>query len=257
MASVSIRNACKSFPNTESSNNMVPVLQEFSLEVTNGEFVALFGPNGCGKSTLLNVIAGLDHLDSGTITVNSVPPGDAQIGYIFQNYRETLLPWKRTVDNITYPLKLKGISHRERNSRALRLLDDLDIALPTRSRPNELSGGQQQLLVIARALISTPGLLLFDEPFSALDFETRIQMRDKIQEIWQKTKATILFVSHELDEALLLADRVVMLSKRPARALDIIEVLESRPRTQQFLEDESFFQLRKRALRVFREELVS
>jgi NitT/TauT family transport system ATP-binding protein len=227
------------------------------MEIANGEFVVLFGPNACGKTTILNAIAGLIELDSGRIDIGGVVPGEAKVGYIFQNYKETILPWKSVLDNVTYPLALNGISEKERNDRATRLLKDMKISIPLDAWPSQLSGGQQQLLVIARALIYEPDLMLFDEPFSALDVQTRIQMRDKLQEIWSKTKATILFISHEIDEALLLADRVVMLSRRPARSLDIIRVAFARPRTQALLEEEDFFTLRRRALKDFREAMAS
>jgi len=257
MASVAIELASKSYPASLPNGARMEVLREFSLKIANGEFVVLFGPNACGKTTILNAIAGLTELDSGRIGIDGGDPGEAKVGYIFQNYQETILPWKSVLDNVTYPLALKGIGEKERNERATRLLREMKISFPPDVWPSQLSGGQQQLLVIARALIYEPDLMLFDEPFSALDVQTRIQMRDKLQEIWSKTKATILFISHEIDEALLLADRVVMLSRRPARQLDIIPVPFARPRTQTLLEQEDFFALRRRALKDFREAMAS
>lgn len=256
MARVSILNACKSFPSASENGEAIAVLKDFTLEVADGEFVALFGPNACGKTTLLNAVAGITALASGSIVIDGTAPGEATTGYIFQNYRETILPWARVLDNIAYPLALKGVSKKERTVQVKRLLSDMRIAIPTDLWPSQLSGGQQQLLVIARAMISKPDLMLFDEPFSALDVQTRIQMRDKLQEIWRATSSTILFVSHELDEALLLADRLVMLSKSPTHPLDIIEVPFPRPRAQQLLEEEDFFALRRRALRVFRQAIA-
>ena len=257
MARVRIENVCKSFPANFPDGKPTEVLKDFSLEIADGEFVALFGPNACGKTTLLNVVGGVTDVDSGSIAIDGVRPGEAKIGYIFQNYRETILPWARVLDNIVYPLKLKGVAKRQRVGRAKKLLEEMNISIPTDHWPSHLSGGQQQLLVLARALIYEPDLMLFDEPFSALDIQTRIEMRDKLQTVWSQTKATILFVSHEIDEALLLADRVVMLSKRPAQPLDVIEVPFGRPRNQELLEEEGFFALRRRALKVFREAMAS
>lgn len=257
MASVVIELASKSYPASLPDGARTQVLREFSLEIADGEFVVLFGPNACGKTTILNAVAGLTELDSGRIDIDGVEPGEARVGYIFQNYQETILPWKTVLDNVAYPLALKGIREKERNERATRLMTEMKFSIPLHVWPSQLSGGQQQLLVIARALIYEPDLMLFDEPFSALDIQTRIQMRDKLQEIWRKTKATILFISHEIDEALLLADRVVMLSRRPARPLDIIQIPFARPRTQALLEEEDFFALRRRALKDFREAMAS
>ena len=256
MARVHIENVSKSFPANRPGGHATEVLTDFSLDVADREFVVLFGPNACGKTTLLNAVSGIIDLDSGRVEIDGVAPSQAKIGYIFQNYRETILPWARVLDNIAYPLALKGVEKKQRVERARKLLEKMRISIPMDIWPSQLSGGQQQLLVIARALTYEPNLMLFDEPFSALDVQTRIQMQNTLQEIWAKTKATILFVSHEIDEAILLADRVVMLSKRPARPLDIIEVPFARPRTQKLLEAEEFFALRRRALKVFREAMT-
>src|ERR1043166_1149324 len=156
MGQVTIEDASKSFPASPPYEGRIGVLKEISLEIADGEFVALFGPNACGKSTLLNAVAGFTNLDSGTITIDGSPPGQATVGYIFQNYRETILPWARVIDNVAYPLSLKGIRKKERLARAKQLLSDLRISIPTDVWPSQLSGGQQQLLVLARALINEP-----------------------------------------------------------------------------------------------------
>lgn len=256
MAAVRIDNIGKSYAPASPDGERIEALRHLSLKITDGEFVAFFGPNACGKTTLLNCVAGIVNTDEGIVRIDGRAPHEANVGYIFQNHRETLLPWARVLDNIAYPLDLRGLSRSKRRNQVYKLLETMNISLPTGAFPSQLSGGQQQLVAIARALIYQPDLLLFDEPFSALDLDARIQMREKVQEIWQKTKATVLFVSHELDEALLLADRVVMLSKRPAQVMDVIEIPYRRPRKQELLEDESFFSIRKRALRVFREAMA-
>jgi len=256
MAKVTIKDISKIYPPTSAKGNQTEALEELSLQVSDGEFVAFFGPNACGKTTLLNCVAGVISIDSGSISIDGKKPRDAKIGYIFQNHLETLLPWARVVDNIAYPLYLHGVSRRDRHIRVHKLLETMNISIPLDVWPTQLSGGQQQLVTIARALIYEPDLMLFDEPFSALDIDSRLQMHAKLQDIWNKTKATILFVSHELDEALLLADRVVMLSKGPARILDIIEIPFDRPRNQRLLEEEDFSRIRRRALRIFRKAVT-
>jgi NitT/TauT family transport system ATP-binding protein len=255
MSSVLLANVTKSFADASPGGQRLPVLDSLSFEVADGAFVAIFGPNASGKSTLLNAIAGLIELDDGSIEIDGVVPGLETIGYIFQDYRETLLPWLTVADNITFPLSLRHIKRQVRDAKAERLLENLRIELPLSRWPWQLSGGQQQLIVVARALISEPHLLLFDEPFNALDLESRLWMRDKLQSIWSLSKTTTIFVSHDLDEAILMADRVVMLSRRPARVLDIIEVPLPRPRSHSLLEEEEFFSIRKRALKVFREAI--
>lgn len=256
MAEVRIEKIRKSYAPVTSDGDRIEALGHISLEIAEGEFVAFFGPNACGKTTLLNCIAGIISADEGTIKIDGRAPHEANIGYIFQDHRETLLPWAKVIDNIAYPLSLRGLSKSRRHNQVYKLLETMNISLPMKALSSQLSGGQQQLVAIARALVYQPDLMLFDEPFSELDVDARLQMRKRIQDIWKKTRATILFVSHEIDEALLLADRVVMLSKRPARVLDIIEVPYKRPRKQQLLEEESFFSIRKRALRIFREAMA-
>ena len=184
MAQVTIQNINKTFSLSSPNEDDNKVLKELSLHVKDGEFVSFFGPNGCGKTTLLNCLAGIISPDSGNITIDGKNPEEARIGYIFQDYRETLLPWAKTIDNIAYPLYLQGVSKRKRYETVHQLLKKLDITLQTDVWPTRLSGGQQQLVAIARALICQPDVMLFDEPFSALDIDSRLQMRAKLQDIW-------------------------------------------------------------------------
>jgi NitT/TauT family transport system ATP-binding protein len=210
----------------------------------------------------LNIVAGLITPTGGSITIDGHPPARANIAYLFQNYRETIFPWKRVVDNIAYPLSLAQVPRRVRRERATALLDTLDIKLPANAWPNQLSGGQQQLLVLARSLISEPDVMLFDEPFGGLDHEARLQMRNTLQAICARRRLngpplTVLFVTHDIDEALWLADVVVVLSSRPARVVQSIPVSFTRPRTPELLGDEEFFRLRSVALELFHKQLGS
>ena len=213
---------------TEKDGAKLAIFKNFNLEVNKGEFVGIFGPNGCGKTTLLNLIAGLDRPNSGKIIFNAPATRRA---VIFQNYRESLFPWLSVRDNIAYPLKLRGIPLKERHKRAEALTEQFGIKINLESFPYTLSGGQQQFAAILRALMIEPDLILMDEPFSSLDYQATLFMLRKMQEIWEETGITFIFVSHEIDEAIFLAQRVVLLSNKPTRVVkDIVNSL-SYPRT--------------------------
>jgi NitT/TauT family transport system ATP-binding protein len=249
-----VQNVSRSFFDAHSPGvAALRVLDNLSFSVTAGEFVTLFGPNGCGKTTLLNVISGILDCQAGTISIDGKDPEEARIGYIFQNYIESLFPWARTADNIALPLKLAGIQRHKRRKQVDELLRELAIALPLQSFPYQLSGGQKQLVAIARALLYRPDLLVMDEPFSALDYETRFSMQNRVQKLWKNQKLTILFISHEIDEAIYLADRLILLTKRPMRIKSTFSIPLPRPRRHEMLETEEFFRLKSAVLREFRE----
>lgn len=189
------------------------VLRGLNLDLKRGEFLCVLGPNGCGKSTLLNIISGLDKDYVGEVVNDKVK----RVAFVFQNYRESIFPWLRVWENISYPLKIAGMSPEERLKKVRKLCEEFNIHLPLDTYPYRLSGGQQQLVAILRALITDPDIILMDEPFSALDYETTLFMVTKLQEIWQKTQVAIVFVSHDIDEAILLSERIVVLSKKPTR----------------------------------------
>jgi len=227
------------------------VFNGFNLGVCNGEFLTIFGPNGCGKSTLLHILAGVVPYDDGTVLIDGEEPGKARIGFVFQSFQATLLPWKRNLDNVAWPLELQGIGLRERRGLARQFLKKMNITLPERGYPYHLSGGQQQLLSIARALIAEPKVLLLDEPFNQLDYQTRIGMHEEVLRLWGHTGTTVCFVSHDIEEALLLGDRTALLSKRPARVMEILTNALPRPRKHEMLKSPEFFRLKSRALEVF------
>ncbi len=230
----------------------LPVLQGINLSVEKGELVTFFGPNACGKTTLLYIIAGLIPFDKGQVEIDQKLPTEAKKAFIFQNYSDSLFPWRRTVDNICFPLEITGVPGRNRREMAKTFIERLGLNLPLMAFPYELSGGQQQLLAILRALIYDPEVLLMDEPFGSLDYQTRISMQLALLDLWQKTAKTIVFVSHEIDEAIFLADRLVLLTRRPARILEILDVNLPRPRTPDMFESAEFFSLRTKALRIFK-----
>jgi NitT/TauT family transport system ATP-binding protein len=232
------------------------VLDNVNFSCKAGEFITLVGPNGCGKTTIFRIMAGLEDQEYGKITIGGKPSYEAKIGYIFQNYRESLYPWRTCFDNLRVPLELNKVPRRERKKKIEQFLFNLDFKVQDDAYPYQLSGGQQQLLCILRALLYEPDVLLMDEPFSSLDFQTTLYMHDKVLEIWAKTKATILFISHDINEAVYLADKVVVLSKRPAHVMDVIEVDLPRPRKLEMTESEEFFAVRNRVLDIFKDEIA-
>ncbi len=232
-----------------------PLYEDFDLDIPKHKIVSVFGPNGCGKSTLINMIAGLVPIDSGEILFDGKSLKDTKIGYVFQNYREALFPWMRTIDNIAYPLKLEGRTKAEVDGRLAELVASFDVKFDLKRYPYELSGGQQQTASIMRALANNPEVLFLDEPFSALDFEMTLFIREKLQQVFMQTGTTMLLVSHDLEEAVYLADQVLLLTKRPTRIAEILPYGDARPRTVDTLSEHSFIAASKRSLEIFQREV--
>jgi NitT/TauT family transport system ATP-binding protein len=225
------------------------------LDIPKGSFISVFGPNGCGKSTLINLISGLTEMDGGEILFDGRRVKDVTIGYVFQNYRDALFPWMSARDNIEYPLKVRGQALAERQHRVDELIEQFEVGFDLASRPFDLSGGQQQLVSILRALAPKPEVMFLDEPFSALDYEMTLFIRDKLQTVFQQTGVTMLLVSHDLEEAVYLADHVLLLTKRPTMVADIVEVRVDRPRTDATLSDPAFIACKARSLAIFQREV--
>jgi len=227
----------------------------FDAEFPHGKIVSIFGPNGCGKSTLINILAGIVPADGGTVTLGGKTIADTRIGYVFQNYREALFPWLRAIDNIRYPLRLLGLGKAEIAARVEKLLALFDIRLDLRRYPYELSGGQQQLVSIMRALVVEPEVLFLDEPFSALDYEMTLFVRDTLQRVVTATRTTTLLVSHDLEEAIFLADRILLLSRRPSRIADQVEIPLPWPRDANVLARDDFVAIKRHCLAIFQREV--
>jgi sulfonate transport system ATP-binding protein len=208
--------------------NGVNALARFSAEIAPGEIVAIIGGSGCGKSTLLRAIAGLDRATSGKVTLDAttIAAPHEKIGVIFQEPR--LLPWLTVADNISFGLS--GLPAAERRERVARALDRVGLTDKANAWPRELSGGQAQRVAIARALVPQPEVLLLDEPFSALDAFTRRDLQDHLLDLWADTRPTLVLVTHDVDEAVVLADRVLVMRPRPGRLFEEINVNLSRPR---------------------------
>ena len=215
----------------------VHALDGIDLEVAKGEFVSLIGPSGCGKSTLLRVVADLEQPTSGGVLVGGKSPHQARVdqdyGIAFQ--QAGLLEWRSVVENVELPLHVHGVDKAKRRARATELLELVGLADFAQSRPSELSGGMQQRVAIARALAPSPRLLLMDEPFGALDEMTRERMQAELLRIARETAAAVLFVTHSIPEAVVLSDRVVVMSPRPGRITDV--VTGERPGVDQDVDD--------------------
>jgi NitT/TauT family transport system ATP-binding protein len=231
------------------------IYDNFDLDLPRGELISVFGPNGCGKSTLINMVAGLIPPDAGQILFDGMRLDEIKFGYVFQNYREALFPWLRAFDNISYPLKIMQVASAERRARTEKLVAHLGIKLDLNLYPYQMSGGQQQLVSIMRALVVEPEILFLDEPFSALDYEMTLFMREQLQRIFMETGTTTVLVSHDLEEAVFLADRVLLLSRHPAQVADFTSVAAARPRTDATLSDPEFVQTKAHCLEVFQREV--
>ena len=228
---VSIRALNKSF---QSKKEVVEVIKDFNLDVHAGEFLSIFGPNGCGKTTLLNIIANIDQPTTGEVVISDKDSDSNQVGIVFQNYDKSLMPWKRCIENIYFPLERDNhLSKQEKVKKAKNMLEILGLErLPLNSFPYEMSGGEKQLTCIARAMITNPKILLFDEAFASLDFQTRLDMVQIVENIWEKTKKTFIFISHEIGEAIQLADRLALLTPRPTSVKMVYSIHFPRPRKE-------------------------
>ena len=249
-AAISIRGLAKSFGGQ-------PVYAGFDLDIRRGDILAVFGPNGCGKSTLINMAAGLLPRDGGEILYDGREVKDVRVGYVFQNYREALFPWRSAADNIRYPLRLMGLSRARIDTRIERLSAQFRVRFDLSRYPYELSGGQQQLVSIMRALAVEPEVLFLDEPFSALDYETTLSLRSLLQAVLKEIRVTTLLVSHDLEESIVLADRLLMLRRRPTSVADDVPIALPWPRDAATLSDPAFVAIKARCLDVFQQAVAA
>ncbi|MFC7397218.1 ABC transporter ATP-binding protein [Chelatococcus sp. GCM10030263] len=238
-----IRNITKYY---RSGGERLTVLEDFSLAVAELEFLVLLGPSGCGKSTLLRIIDGIETCDEGEIILdgkNVTNTTGAGRGMVFQSFE--LFPWRTVLDNVAFGLEVSGTSKAERHARAREYVNLVGLSAFEKSYPHELSGGMQQRVGIARALAIKPSVLLMDEPYGALDVQTRDLLQDELLEIWDRERKTVIFVTHSIEEALYLADRIVVMSPRPGRIEQIIDVPFARPRREAVKSTPEFLNLRR------------
>ncbi len=227
MPKLRIQHVSKSF---QSKQGLTYVLEDINLEIQPGEFVCIVGPSGCGKTTLLNIVAGLEKADKGEIWANGSRVNGAGTDRVVIFQEAALFPWLSVVKNVEFGLKLKGIGSRERREMSLEYLKMVHLSKFQHAHVHELSGGMKQRVAIARALAMNPEMLLMDEPFSALDAQTRWILHYELQNIWMKTKKTIMFITHNIREAVCLADRIILLSTTPGRIKSEFFVELPRPR---------------------------
>jgi NitT/TauT family transport system ATP-binding protein len=232
----------------QTSDGAVDALSNVSLQVAEGEFVSFIGPSGCGKTTMLRLIADLQQPTSGTLLVNGVSAGQARLerryGYVFQ--APALFPWRTIEKNLRLPLEIMGFSDSEQKQRAARYLALVNLTGFERKFPWQLSGGMQQRVSIARALSFDPALLLMDEPFGALDEIVRDHLNEQLLQLWDKTGKTVLFVTHSIPEAVFLSGRIVVMSPRPGRIIDVIDCNFPRDRTLEIRETPEFLKIAQR-----------
>ncbi len=243
MGNLKIQDLSKSF--TREDGSEMAALDHLSLDIADKEFVCVLGSSGCGKTTLLRLIAGLDQDREGQIILDGeeMHGPSPKIGFVFQEY--SLFPWRTVIDNIVFGLEMNGVGREERYRTAERYLELVGLKQFRNSYPSELSGGMRQRVAVARALALEPVLLLMDEPFGALDAQTRNMLQKELLEIWEKTRKTIVFITHSVDEAVFLADRIIVLTPRPGRVCQIFPIDLKRPRDRTSVE---FAQVRRQVL---------
>lgn len=226
----------------------VLALDGIDLEIPAGEFVSILGPSGCGKSTIIGAVAGFTRVSSGELRVDGelVSAPGPERGVVFQQH--TLFPWKTARENVEFGLKVRGVKKSERREAAREILEHVGLSEFVNHYPHQLSGGMQQRVNLARALVNRPRVLLMDEPFCSLDAQTRMQMQELLLRLWEELHMTVVFVTHEVDEAIYLSDRVAVLSRRPARVKTWLDVALPRPRTHTLLTTPEFARLKREAL---------
>ncbi len=247
---LSIENLTKKFPKDETE---LVAIENFSVEVKDEEFVCVLGPSGCGKTTLLRIVAGLESKTSGSVRVDGrevTEPGSDR-GMVFQEF--ALFPWRTVRRNVEFGLEIRKVPRAERNAISDKYIQLVGLKGFENSHPFELSGGMKQRVGIARALANEPSVLLMDEPFGALDAQTRNMMQKELLRIWKETKKTILFITHSVDEAVYLADRIVVMTARPGTLKEVFEITWPRPRDRASVE---FASLRKKILEELEREQV-
>ena len=235
-----LRGTRKVFPSRRAGSPPVDALGPIDEDIRHGEFLAIVGPSGCGKSTLLSLISGLDFPTAGHIRLNGqmIKGAQSELGIVFQ--KDLLLPWRTTIDNVLLQAELRDMNMAQARARAMELLETVGLKGFENFYPHELSGGMRQRVSICRGLLHNPQLLLMDEPFASLDAITRDQMSIDFQAFWGKSRTTVIFITHNISEAIFLADRVAVMTTRPGRFAEVIDIDLPRPRELAIRETSEF-----------------
>lgn len=241
-AKIVARNVTKIYPSVDGA---MTALDDFSLDVADGEFVCIVGPSGCGKSTFLRMLAGLEDISSGSIDIRpGDDPGKPLNSVVFQEY--AIFPWKTVIENVAFGLQMRGVSQKQRLETARYWLDRVGLAKFAGYYPHQISGGMKQRVSIVRALANDPEVLLMDEPLGALDAQTRVVLQEELLRIWEETRKTVVYITHSLDEAVLLGDRVILMSAQPGRKLATFDIDLPRPRSIDTVNAPRFAEFRAR-----------
>lgn len=248
---IEARSISKSFASSVPGTQPLEVVRDFTLRIGEGELVTVFGPNGSGKTTILNMLAGLIEPDSGVIERNGGSSESPAVGYVFQNYADTLLPWRSVRGNVRLPLEFRHSTGSDCEKKVLDRLEQLRLTEHADKYVYELSGGLKQLVAIARATVYEPRFLLLDEPFSALDYSLSRMFWLRFREFWAHQQVTTVFVSHNVDEAVFLGDRVCVLSARPAQVVAEVSMPFGRERALDLVASSQFFEVRTQVLDAF------
>ena len=238
------------------TGDLVTALENISLGVEDKEFSVIVGPSGCGKTSLLRLVAGLIEPTEGSISLDNTSisgPGKDR-GMVFQSY--TLFPWLTVQDNVEFGLRIAGIPTTQRREASRRYIAQVGLTGFERLYPKQLSGGMMQRVALARALANDPAILLMDEPFGALDSQTRSLMQELLLDIWQSSHKTVLFITHDIDESILLGDRVYVMTARPGRIKEMVEIDLPRPRTVEMLTSNAFMAIKRRIMHSIHEEAM-
>jgi NitT/TauT family transport system ATP-binding protein len=242
---IRVRGLSKQFGGVDHANGSVLALSEIDLEVRDNEFITVIGPSGCGKTTLLRIIAGLIPYDQGEITIDGKPvtgPGPDR-AVVFQNF--ALMPWADVLANVTFGLEIRGTPKDECQAKAKELIKLVGLENFEKRLPKELSGGMQQRVGLARALAVNPKILLMDEPFGSLDEQTRRLLQEELLRLWEHERKTVVFITHSMDEAVMLGDRVMLMTPRPGRVKEMIDVPLKRPRSRELEKSSAFLEVKE------------
>jgi NitT/TauT family transport system ATP-binding protein len=242
-----IKNVKKTF---KEGNEELEVLKDINVILNNGEFVSIIGPSGCGKSTIFHILTQIEKHDEGIVEIDGVSINKIKKGIGYMPQKDLLMPWRNLIDNVSMPLEIQGVSKGERVRKIEKLLPIFGLEGFEKAYPYQLSGGMRQRAALLRTILINSDVMLLDEPFAALDAINRSNMQEWLLDIWQKFKHSVFFITHDVEEAIYLSDRIYVLSHRPARVIDEIKIDFSRPRKKEMILTPEFLEYKRRILKL-------